>query len=288
MSANSEMLERIEDGEMIAARAEAAERLSHRALRDRLQQELIDFALHEMTSEWFYDLELNGAEIEGIGVQGAMELASFRAEQGYAIRFANGVELIEVERHGQLGVQATVVAREAKTQREGLGVAFIPYFEDALGAEDHEKRPVDTRVDRKALSIAKRNAILDLIPDHVVQRIMAARSTAVPRNDERKANQRIAVRNRTAVPVRTVTEQMRKDLEDAGPYDTPSRLQATARVPAPPASTRQIVQLLQLIAHPAVSELTRANIKEKLDTDLSYDLAAKWIPILEAQTREPA
>src|SRR4051812_39939768 len=115
MAANSEMLERIEEGEMIAARGEAAARLGHSMLRDREQQELIDFALREMTSDWFYDLELNGAEIEGIGIQGATELASFRAEQGYPIRLANGVDLLEVERNGVLGVQATVVARAGRT-----------------------------------------------------------------------------------------------------------------------------------------------------------------------------
>src|SRR4051812_42247573 len=188
MGANSEVLERADPAIQPTASG-------HIAQRQREQQELLDFALHEMTSDWFYDIELNGAEIEGVGIQGAMELASFRAEQGYPIRLANGVELIEVERHGTLGVQATVVAREGRTFREGVGVCFFPYV-IAVEEAGEKKLVEDPRADRKALSIAKRNAILDLIPDIVVQSILDNRSTAVPQNEERKANQRHAARNR--------------------------------------------------------------------------------------------
>lgn len=252
------------------------------AMKQREMEELLMFALREMTSEWFYDLELNGADIEGIGIQGALELAAFRAEQGYAIRLLT-VEVIDTTRKGAPGAQATVVAREARTSREGVGIAFFPYQLDAL--EVGSTPEMDPRADRKALSIAKRNAILDLIPDNVKQTILAERVRAVPLNEARKANAFIAARNRAAVPVRTLTpEQLRKDAE-VSPYDEPSQLQSTARTPAP-ASTRQIVRLLQLAQSPSVSPEIRATIKEKLDTDLSFALAAEWIPILEAQAKE--
>lgn len=249
--------------------------------------ELLVFALREMTSEWFYDLELNGAEIEGIGIQGAMELAGYRAEQGYPIRLLNGIDVVEATRGGEPGVQATVVAREARTSREGVGIAFFPYSLEVT--EPGATAPTlvhDSRADRKALSIAKRNAILDLIPDHVKRTILAERERAVPLNEARKANELIAARSRNAVPLRAATpEQLRKEA-DIGPYDEPTGLRSTRSDAPAPASVRQIVRLLQLVDHPGVSDPVRTTVKAKLDTDLSHALAAEWIPILEAQAKE--
>jgi hypothetical protein len=254
------------------------------AVKQREMEELLACALREMTSEWFYDLELNGAEIEGIGIQGALELAAFRAEQGYPIRMLH-VDVIDATRKGAAGAQATVIAREARTSREGVGIAFFPYQVDE--SEIVSKLDgMDPRADRKALSIAKRNAILDLIPDSVKQRILAERERAVPLNEARKENEFIAARNRNAVPVRTATpEQLRREA-NVGPYDdAANKLPSTHGTARVPATTRQIVRLAQLIAHPAVSEATRFNVGQHLETGLSEALAAEWIQMLEPQTK---
>ena len=246
--------------------------------RDREWQELLTFAEREMSSNWFYDLELNGAEIEGIGIEGALELAAFRAEQGFPIHFYNGIELLEVERNGKRGVQATVVAREGRSMREGLGVAFYPYERtiQVLGAD---KTEVDPRADRAALSIAKRNAILDLIPAHIGQAILDMRSHAIPANDKRRAELRTGGFTDGAYALAGSSA----DNPDA--Y-AGGRLQSRMRSTPTPATTRQIVRLLQLAQHPSVSDTVRATIKAKLEGNLSEALAKEWIDILEPQVAD--
>lgn len=274
----TEMVERLEDTTKAGIR------------KVREETELLEFALSEATSEWFYDLELNGAEIEGVGIQGAMEFASFRAQQGHPIRLLNGIELLEVSRNATLGVQATVVAREARTSREGVGVAFFPYFTD-VAVDGVTKRVEETRADRKALSIAKRNAILDLIPDEVIRILLAERERIVPLNEARKNAEVIAARHREAAPVRRVTEEQLRE-ENADPYLSPSPLgsgstmRAKLRESAPVAqiSIAQIIRLAQIIGNPSVSPGVCKMVKAQLEKGMSEALAAEWIQILEAET----
>lgn len=258
------------------------------------QAELLEFALDEATSEWFYDFELEGEQVEGIGLNGAMELAAFRAQQGYPIRLLNGIDLVEVERNKTLGVQATVVAREARTSREGVGTAFFPHFinVDAKGeiVELRAGQPVeirrqhDPRADRKALSVAKRNAILDLIPDEVIRTLLDERTRVVPLNEARKQAEAIAYRQQHAPAVRTVVPGER----EPGPYDTPPTQRRPTPAAPPPATTRQIVQLAQLIAHPSVSEPVRNTVKARLESGLSEFVAGAWISVLEVEVKAPA
>jgi hypothetical protein len=276
MGANTGILARLEAAEGTAARP--GSKLAVSLAKHKEEAELLEFALREATSDWYYDLELNGADIEGIGIGGAMELARFRAEQGYPIRLQNGIELIEVERNGARGVQATVVAREAKTAREGVGVAFFPYFVDAPAGElqGETQRVADTRADRKALSIAKRNAILDLIPEEVQRRILAERKRIVPINEARNEDEAALVRRLSAVPIRRVTAEENR-LEGMNPYERPDPVKSI------PVATRQIIRLAQLIANPLVPESVRATVNARLLKGLSEQLATEWIGILEAE-----
>lgn len=274
----TEMVERLEDTTKAGIR------------KAREEQELLEFALREATSEWFYDLELNGAEIKGVGIQGAMELASFRAQQGYPIRLLNGIELLEVSRNATLGVQATVVAREARTSREGVGVAFFPYFTDVDVGGGETKRVEETRADRKALSIAKRNAVLDLIPDEVIRILLVERERIVPLNEARKNAEVSAARHRDSAPIRRATpEQLRE--EDPDPYTSPAPLGSGSTMraklgtaPVEQITTAQIIRLAQIIGNPSVSPGVCKMVKAQLEKGMSEALAAEWIQILEAET----
>lgn len=283
-STETEVLERLESADIqaIGIRAEPGSKLALSVVKHKEEAELLEFALREATSDWFYDLELNGAEIEGIGIGGAMELARFRAEQGYTIRLQNGIELIEVERNGARGVQATVVAREAKTSREGVGVAFFPYAMDIPVSDlsGEVKRVVDRYADRKALSIAKRNAILDLIPEEVVRRIMAERNRIVPLNEARNEAEAALVRRLAATPITRTTPEELLLASRSSIYEAPNPVKSAA------VTTYQIIRLAQLVANPKVAQGVRETVNARLLKGLSETLAAEWITILEAEVAE--
>ena len=282
MGANTEILARLEEAEGTEATertAAARSRLGVSVLKHKQEAELLEFALREATSDWYYDLELNGADVEGIGIGGALELARFRAEQGYPIRLQNGIELIEVERNGARGVQATVVSRESKTGREGVGVAFFPYLVDVPTGEiqGETKRIQDTRADRKALSIAKRNAILDLIPEEIQKRILAERQRIVPVNEARNEAEAALVRRLAATPIKRISPEDNRLEASMSIYEAPAPARAT------PVTTPQIIRLAQLAANPSVPESVRATVNARLLKGLSESLAKEWIVILEAE-----
>lgn len=147
----------------------------------------------EAMDKWFYSFPVAGKTVEGVSVVGAEEFARLRAEQGFPIRFPSGsVRAEEVVRNGELGIQVTVVAREARSGADGLGMAFYPYMVER--EKNGEKiRVADNFPDRKALSVAKRNAILDLIPIATVLTVLKQRRMFVAQNEQRETDRVLAV-----------------------------------------------------------------------------------------------
>jgi hypothetical protein len=157
------------------------------------EQAFLASIVGEAMDKWFYSFPVAGKTVEGVSVVGAEEFARLRAEQGFPIRFpAGSIRAEEVTRNGELGIQVTVVAREARSGADGLGMAFYPYMVER--EKNGEKiRVPDNFPDRKALSVAKRNAILDLIPIATVLTVLKQRRMFVAQNEQRETERVLAV-----------------------------------------------------------------------------------------------
>lgn len=168
------------------------------AIRQRDDQQILAQILGEAITEWFYEFRVQGKLVEGVSVTGAAEFARIRAEQGFPIRFPPGaIAVEELHQNGEPGIRVTVVARCARTGAEGVGMAFYPWY---TTNRDGNRR-LDDKADRKALSVAKRNAILDLIPEAQVRALLKARKELVERNEARIRTE-IQQANRQAIASR--------------------------------------------------------------------------------------
>ncbi len=136
----------------------------------------------EAIQAWFYDFKVAGKKVEGVSAQGAHEFARIRAGQGYAIRFpADQVQIEEVTELGERGIRAVVIARDARTGQEGIGMAFYPHY----AARQNGDKEFDRFAGRKALSVAERNAILRLIPEATILGVLKERDKVVGENARR-------------------------------------------------------------------------------------------------------
>lgn len=155
-------------------------------IRQRDEQAMMASFAGEVISSWFYEFKIGGKTVEGVGVVGAEEFARIRAEQGYPITYPfNGVRIAEDSLNGEIGVRATIVARDQRTGAEAIGTAFYPHYAKRRDGS-HE---FDDKADRKALSVAKRNAILDLVPQAMILTILKARKQLIASNETRIKNQ---------------------------------------------------------------------------------------------------
>lgn len=140
----------------------------------------------EAMDKWFYEFTIAGKKVEGVSVVGAEEFARLRAEQGFPIRFPPGsIRAEDVMQNGELGIRVTVVARDARLGADGLGMAFYPYMVERKKGDDVIRVP-DNMPDRKCLSVAKRNAILDLIPAATVIAVLRQRQAILSANKNRE------------------------------------------------------------------------------------------------------
>lgn len=182
----------------------------------------------EVISEWFYSFKVSGKEIEGLSVNGAMEFARLRAESGYPIRFPlHNIAIEELTQNGKRGIRATVIARCQRSGAEGIGMAFYPFY-----METRNGQVLDDKNDRKALSVAKRNAILDLIPEAQIRMLLKGKKQLIEANEARlgesvKTNGR-ALKAERGAPIARVAAPPVKALATSGaePY---------AEAPIPPA-----------------------------------------------------
>jgi hypothetical protein len=166
---------------------------------------VLSVVLATVTSDWYYDYDDDAGKIQyGIGTLGASEYARIRAELGRPIRFtASGVHVQEVLRSQERGIEATVIARDIVTGAEGIGHVFKSNF-SGLG-KDRQREEFNDRI---AVSTAKRNAILDLVPESHISAILKARANIARDNDRKLAKlikeQREAIR--AAAPGAPVVE----------------------------------------------------------------------------------
>lgn len=145
--------------------------------------------LEQVTPDWYYPFNDDDDNKKwGIGTTGASEYARIRGQMGFPIRFhPAGISVKETIRDLEKGVEATVIANDAICYAEGVGYAFYPNW---IG--EGKARYRDQFNDRVAVSVAKRNAILDLIPEVHILALLKVRATVAERNKQRFNEQRKA------------------------------------------------------------------------------------------------
>lgn len=158
-------------------------------IRENDQSAELEVILDEVLDSWFYEYENPeepGKMIEGVSATGAREIARLRAQKGNPIRFPMDQMRVEdeVQFLDQVGVRVTVIARDAKSGQDSIGMAFYPYYPMIeTGDGKMKKSPVrDEYADRKALGVAERNAILGLVEETLVIRVLKARKLFIRRN----------------------------------------------------------------------------------------------------------
>jgi hypothetical protein len=261
-------------------------------IRERDDEAMLGAFMGEVTANWFYEFDVAGKKIEGVGVIGADEFARIQAERGCPIGIPPyGVDVREATQNDERGVRATVIMRDQRTKRESVGVAFYPYY---LKKRDGSKT-FDDKADRKALSVAKRNAILDLIPQAEILAVLHERKRLIALNQERIDRQIANTRDELlALPaVKAVTPEQARAEGASEDYYSPAPLRSTrpaaqaAAAAAPPmvagekATEEQISRLLDLTEDTRVNEQTKSHVRNRLKRGISKETAAKWIADLE-------
>ena len=180
-------------GTSVMVRSPAASIEEARAAMALRDDDQILAACHgALIKEWMYSFAIGGKQVDGISVTGAAEIARIRAEAGFPIRFPV-VFPNEVRRNDRLGLEVQVTARDVRTGAESIALVFEPYF-------DEKGRP-NTFVERKALSKAKRNAILDLVPEQQCLQLLKAAKDSASGKVGRKPQVRQVADGAKAVPV---------------------------------------------------------------------------------------
>lgn len=204
------------------------------------EQQFMAEVMGEALEKWFYSFKIGGKVMEGVSAKGAHEFARLRAEQGFFIRFPmDGIRYEECEEMGELGVRATVIARDGRSHAEAIGVAFYPYMTERRDGG----KEFDRFAGRKAMSVAERNAILRLIPEKTVLSALKVRAQIVAANEtQREVQARLAAERRPEAP-RVVVGASQQPVE---PYATPAK-------PAPAAPREMTLpqaRLLPLMGKP--------------------------------------
>jgi hypothetical protein len=262
-------------------------------IRERDNEAMLAAFMGEVVSTWFYELEISGKKIEGVGVIGAEAFQRIQAERGCPITVVPyGVNINEATQNDERGVRATITMRDARTRRESIGTAFYPHYFVKRNGE----RKFDDKADRKALSVAKRNAILDLVPQEEILAVLKARKFLIAQNQKRI--EEMTQRAIAAAPeVASMAPAKRGDIP-GDPYNTPlpashhtaAEPAATVRKVGPKATEEQVENLLDLIEDPSVNGVTREAVSRGLKIGLSQDHAQRYIDQLRewitAQTKD--
>lgn len=200
-----------------------------RAMGQFDEQVFLAELMGEAIQAWFYDFKVAGKKVEGVSAQGAHEFARIRADQGYAIRFpADQVTVDEVTELGERGIRAVVIARDARTGQEGIGMAFYPHY----AARQNGDKEFDRFAGRKALSVAERNAILRLIPEATILGVLKERDKVIGENARRNQAAGEAVLANRPQAKRLDAGESRAQAERHDPYavsGVPGKRQATGQ-----------------------------------------------------------
>lgn len=237
-----------------------------RAAMARLDDEEITQAcLGVVTKTWLYEFPIKskgGASqtVTGISAAGAIQIARIRAAAGFPLKFPTDPRGEEIVQNGVLGIRVIVTMRDARSGAEAVGMVFEPYL---ITERDGRERPNDF-ADRKALAKARRNAILDLIPEEqALELLKAAKASAAGKPAPR---QQAAVASPQRTEARRVTPA-----ENAAPRD-PYQNGATEE---------QISRLLDLVGAPTCTPNARERVERGLKAGISAKQAASWITALE-------
>lgn len=238
----------------------------------------------EVSDSWVYSFELQGKVVEGLSVSGAVEFARIRAEKGFPIRFPQGqMDVREITWRGEEGVRAIVVGRCHQSGAEGIGLAFYPWYVERKNRRTKEvERVLDDKADRKAFSVAKRNAIIEIIPEDQVVALLKYRKQLIEQNKLASAaeHQRLIsdrMRNAKQAVVITADQSLAKGRES--PYETRAEQPALS---GEQASEEQVSRLLDLVGRVDCPPEMRGFIEGKLkNPPVLAGHAAKWIAQLE-------
>lgn len=239
-------------------------------IRQRDDEQIMAQLMGEMISEWFYEFSVGGKQVEGISVVGAMEFARLRAEAGFPIRFpAGSIVAEEVELRGERGIRCTVIARDARTGAEGVGQAFYPWYAPRRNGPP----ALDDKADRKALSVAKRNAVLDLVPEAQIKAMLRERKRLIAENEKRQLSEvKAATQHRVdnAPPAKRISAKANLAPRDA--YES--------------ASEEQIQTLLDLAADERVPQEVRDKVEAQVASGITGKKADEWIAKIRANVEQ--
>lgn len=265
-----------------------------RAISERDDAQIMANIAGEIVDEWFYNFKIAGKPVEGVSVTGAEEFARIRAEQGFPIRFpVQEMTVEQVTQDGELGIRVILIARDVRTGQDGIGICFKPYMIPRQ-VRDEEGRPTgryemvaDNMPDRKALSIAQRNATLALLPQAQILAVLRNKKRLLAAANEHRRQEALA-RPRDEAP-RLAAPDASQD-----PYASPASPAREASAPAAPrphevmATDAQCEKLRFLIAKPTVPEDVRRKVKRRLHNGLPAKVAEAWITALEVAADPPA
>jgi hypothetical protein len=253
----------------------------------------------EVNESWFYDFKVDGkTQVVGFGVVGAQEMARIRAEMGFPIRYLDIIEE-EVTRHGEIGMRVMMKARCMRSGLEDIGIAFYPWYNevairDSQGNKTKEKKRVlDDKADRKALSVAERNATLGVVPESLQQAILKIRKQLIEKNAARAEKDRKKYLEAQHIPARSVDAQKetaRQQTQDpygdgaVKPVGTPAKLGDESETE--PLRQEQRDKLEDMKKHAAITREQRAWIEKGLSNGLTQRQAARAIAQFEQQILE--
>lgn len=160
------------------------------------EEQILGACQGAVIKQWQYTFTVGGKEVSGISITGAMEIARIRAESGRPIRWTN-VLADPATQDGVDGLRVTVHARDQRSGAETVAMVFEPW-------RDPKGRP-NPFVERKALSKAKRNCVLDLIPEtQILELLKIAKDFAEGRVPRQPKEQRQV----SAAPKREVSPRV--------------------------------------------------------------------------------
>lgn len=257
------------------------------AIAQRDDDQILATMAGEVITEFFYEFKIANKLVEGISVTGANEFARIRADAGFPIRFPSGsIQAEEVTQNAVRGIRVIVTARDCRSGADGIGLCFQPWLverkiKDKQGRVTGTEMVENNHADRKALSIAKRNAILTLLPEAQILVILRERKKLIATN-EREQRTALAPPPPTTRAVPPVVQQQQGD-----PYaPAPAR-----RAPKPQqemASEEQTARLLDLISDVNVPERVRDRVEKGLEDGLTAKIAATWITAMEVHANPQA
>jgi hypothetical protein len=247
------------------------------AIAERDDDQLLRTMAGEVITEFFYEFKIQNKLVEGISVTGANEFARIRADAGFPIRFPPGsIDIQEVIQNDQRGLRAIATARDCRSGADGIGMCFQPWMverkvKDKQGRVTGTEWVENNHADRKALSIAKRNAILSLLPEAQILVILRERKKLIAQNEREN-------KGLLAPGPKQTTTALRQD-------EDPYRAEPAKPKGAAPETRARLIELLNDVRVP---DRVRDKVERGLEDGVSEKVAAGWVTAIEVELNPPA